>query len=203
MFVSLGRCHFGGDDAATTTAVRVSGTGWIAVCERHRERAEAEGFTVRAPTPVGDAVPPLSRDRESDAVQPEEEPVHDRRPGAAAEAPPERRVVVGASSVGCCHYGCAVATMTGTRPGSTGWIAVCLDHRARAEEDGYDVREIAGVTVAPPTYDQASGTEGDAGTPIVSLPALVETLRRAVETGTEAAEDDSGLDIFEATLDGP
>jgi hypothetical protein len=94
--------------------------------------------------------------------------------------------------------------MTGTRPGASGWIAVCLDHRAQAEEDGYVVREIAGVTAPPPTYDEASGTDGTDGAaaPIVSpLPALVESLRRAVET--EADEDDSGLDILEATLDSP
>src|SRR4051812_22061433 len=135
------------------TAVRVAGTGWIAVCERHRESAEADGFAVHAPTPAGEAASPSSsRGRKPQTMQPEAEPVRDRGPGAVAEAPAKRRVVVGALSVGCCHYGCAVATMTGTRQGASGWIAVCVDHRARAEEDGYVVREIADVTVAPATF---------------------------------------------------
>jgi hypothetical protein len=203
--ISLGRCHFGGEDAATMTAVRAAGAGWVAVCERHRERAEADGFVVRAPTPVlAEAAPAPSRDQDPEPVQPEPAPVHDPAPEVEAEAPSERRVVVGALSLGRCHYGCAVATMTGARQGASGWIAVCADHLTRAEADGYVVREVAGVTIAPPMYDEAHHIEAipvPTAAPTAALPAFVDTLRRALEP--EADDDDSGLDIFGEMLDGP
>jgi hypothetical protein len=43
--ISLGKCHYGDfDEAATATAVREDGTGWIAVCDEHRDRAEKDGY---------------------------------------------------------------------------------------------------------------------------------------------------------------
>jgi hypothetical protein len=43
--ISLGKCHYGGfDEAATATAVREDGTGWIAICEEHRDQAEKDGY---------------------------------------------------------------------------------------------------------------------------------------------------------------
>jgi hypothetical protein len=46
--LQLGTCHYGGlDEAATTMAVREDGTGWIGICDDHREEAEKDGFAVR------------------------------------------------------------------------------------------------------------------------------------------------------------
>jgi hypothetical protein len=43
--ISLGKCHYGDfDEAATATAVREDGTGWIAICEEHRDQAEKDGY---------------------------------------------------------------------------------------------------------------------------------------------------------------
>jgi hypothetical protein len=43
--VNIGKCHFGDfDEPASTLAVGEDGVGWIAVCDRHRERAEQEGY---------------------------------------------------------------------------------------------------------------------------------------------------------------
>ena len=45
MQISLGKCHYGDfDEAATATAVREDGTGWIAICEEHRDQAEKDGY---------------------------------------------------------------------------------------------------------------------------------------------------------------
>ena len=45
MQISLGKCYYGDfDEAATATAVREDGTGWIAICEEHRDKAEQEGY---------------------------------------------------------------------------------------------------------------------------------------------------------------
>jgi hypothetical protein len=44
MHISLGRCHYGGNDAATMTGVHPERTGWIAVCASHAARAEDEGY---------------------------------------------------------------------------------------------------------------------------------------------------------------
>lgn len=47
MEINLGTCHYGGlDEEATAMAVREDGTGWIAVCDEHREQAEQDGFAV-------------------------------------------------------------------------------------------------------------------------------------------------------------
>ncbi len=199
MDISLGRCHFGGEDVATLTAVRAGGTGWVAVCERHRGRAEADGFEVRTRAPALDeAVPSSSPDPRPEPVRQDPDTVHDGVTGGVAAAPAERRVVVGALSLGRCHYGCAVATMSGARRSATGWIAVCADHRTRAEQDGYVVREIADVTIAPPMYDEEPGAEESAA-PTATLTTLVDSLRRALETDPD--EEDTGLDIFEGTFD--
>src|SRR3954468_14900481 len=48
MEISLGGCHYGIDDTATMTGVRPGRSGWIAVCDRHRDQAEAAGFVLRA-----------------------------------------------------------------------------------------------------------------------------------------------------------
>ena len=46
--LQLGTCHFGGlDEPATLIATHADGTGWIAVCEEHRQEAEQEGFVVK------------------------------------------------------------------------------------------------------------------------------------------------------------
>jgi hypothetical protein len=48
--ISLGKCYYGDfDEAATATAVREDGTGWIAICEEHRDRAEKDGYTPGEP----------------------------------------------------------------------------------------------------------------------------------------------------------
>lgn len=44
MHVSLGRCHYGGNDPATMTGVQPGRTGWIAVCAEHATRAEQDGY---------------------------------------------------------------------------------------------------------------------------------------------------------------
>ena len=45
MQISLGKCYYGDfDEAATATAVRDDGTGWIAICEEHRDKAEKDGY---------------------------------------------------------------------------------------------------------------------------------------------------------------
>ena len=45
MQISLGKCHYGDfDEAATATAVREDGTGWIAICDEHRDQAEKDGY---------------------------------------------------------------------------------------------------------------------------------------------------------------
>ena len=44
-WTSLGPCHYGGEDEeATTMAARSDGTGWIAVCDEHRDDATKDGF---------------------------------------------------------------------------------------------------------------------------------------------------------------
>jgi len=43
--ISLGKCYYGDfDEAATATAVREDGSGWIAVCDEHRDKAEKDGY---------------------------------------------------------------------------------------------------------------------------------------------------------------
>jgi len=43
--ISLGKCHYGDfEEAATATAVKEDGTGWIAICDEHRDRAEKDGY---------------------------------------------------------------------------------------------------------------------------------------------------------------
>jgi len=43
--ISLGKCHYGDfEEAATAAAVKEDGTGWIAVCDEHRDRAEKDGY---------------------------------------------------------------------------------------------------------------------------------------------------------------
>src|SRR3954451_24732217 len=54
--ISLGKCHYGDfDEAATATAVREDGSGWIAVCDEHRDRAEKDGYVPGEP--MEDLVP--------------------------------------------------------------------------------------------------------------------------------------------------
>jgi hypothetical protein len=48
--ISLGKCHYGDfEEAATATAVKEDGTGWIAICDEHRDRAEEDGYTPGEP----------------------------------------------------------------------------------------------------------------------------------------------------------
>jgi len=48
--ISLGKCHYGDfNEAATTTAVKEDGTGWIAICDEHRDQAEKDGYTPGEP----------------------------------------------------------------------------------------------------------------------------------------------------------
>jgi hypothetical protein len=48
--ISLGKCYYGDfDEAATATAVREDGTGWIAICEEHRDKAEKDGYVPGEP----------------------------------------------------------------------------------------------------------------------------------------------------------
>ena len=47
MQVSLGPCHYGGADAATLTGVHPRRHGWVAVCARHVEQAERDGYQLR------------------------------------------------------------------------------------------------------------------------------------------------------------
>ncbi|HET6818476.1 MAG TPA: hypothetical protein VFH66_14705 [Mycobacteriales bacterium] len=50
MQISLGKCHYGDfDEAATATAVREDGTGWIAICDEHRDKAEQDGYVPGEP----------------------------------------------------------------------------------------------------------------------------------------------------------
>ena len=73
MQISLGKCHYGDfEEAATATAVREDGTGWIAVCDEHRDRAEKDGYVPGEPmenlepvTGEGADVPEEEREGES------------------------------------------------------------------------------------------------------------------------------------------
>jgi len=48
--ISLGKCHYGDfEEAATATAVKEDGSGWIAICDEHRDRAEKDGYTPGEP----------------------------------------------------------------------------------------------------------------------------------------------------------
>ena len=50
MQISLGKCHYGDfNEAATATAVKEDGTGWIAICDEHRDQAEKDGYTPGEP----------------------------------------------------------------------------------------------------------------------------------------------------------
>ena len=50
MQISLGKCHYGDfDEAATATATRSDGTGWIAICDEHRDQAEKDGYVPGEP----------------------------------------------------------------------------------------------------------------------------------------------------------
>ena len=50
MQITLGKCHYGDfDEAATATAVREDGSGWIAVCDEHRDQAEKDGYVPGEP----------------------------------------------------------------------------------------------------------------------------------------------------------
>jgi hypothetical protein len=43
--ISLGKCHYGDfNEAATATAVKEDGTGWIAICDEHRDQAQKDGY---------------------------------------------------------------------------------------------------------------------------------------------------------------
>jgi hypothetical protein len=54
--ITLGKCHYGDfDEAATATAVREDGSGWIAVCDEHRDQAEKDGYVPGEP--MEDLVP--------------------------------------------------------------------------------------------------------------------------------------------------
>ena len=46
---NLGPCHYGGEDSkpATMMAARTDGTGWIAVCDEHKDKARDDGFEPR------------------------------------------------------------------------------------------------------------------------------------------------------------
>ena len=45
MQISLGKCHYGDfEEVATAPAVSRDGTGWIPVCDEHRDRAERDGY---------------------------------------------------------------------------------------------------------------------------------------------------------------
>ena len=71
--ISLGKCYYGDfDEAATATAVREDGTGWIAICEEHRDKAEQDGYKPGEPmdnlepvTGEGADVPDEEREGES------------------------------------------------------------------------------------------------------------------------------------------
>ena len=73
MQISLGKCHYGDfEEAATATAVKEDGTGWIAICDEHRDRAEKDGYTPGEPkdnlepvTGEGADVPEDEREDES------------------------------------------------------------------------------------------------------------------------------------------
>lgn len=44
-WTSLGQCHFGGEnEEATTLAVHADGSGWISVCDQHKDDAKKEGY---------------------------------------------------------------------------------------------------------------------------------------------------------------
>jgi hypothetical protein len=48
-WTSLGLCHYGGENEdATTMASREDGTGWIAVCDQHKDDAKKDGFQPEA-----------------------------------------------------------------------------------------------------------------------------------------------------------
>ena len=50
MQISLGKCYYGDfDEAATATAVREDGSGWIAICDEHRDKAKQDGYTPGEP----------------------------------------------------------------------------------------------------------------------------------------------------------
>lgn len=48
-------------------------------------------------------------------------------------------------NLGLCRYGGAdeAATKMAVRKDGTGWIGICDEHTAQAEEDGFEVRENA------------------------------------------------------------
>lgn len=44
-WTSLGSCHYGSEEEeATTLAVQSDGTGWISVCDQHKDEARKDGF---------------------------------------------------------------------------------------------------------------------------------------------------------------
>lgn len=178
MQISLGRCHYGGDDAATMTGVHPAKTGWIPVCGRHRDRAEQDGYALR----VAAAQPGASEDRyQNTAPHGDPDPVEAGEPAdvGGGQSP-------GAGlSLGGCHYGAAdVATMTGVRAGHSGWIAVCDRHRRRAETDGYQVRRVISPPVPVPAVQQKQ--------PLVTSAAR-----------DEAGDAPGGLDVLEDLLNAP
>ena len=78
MQISLGKCYYGDfDEAATATAVREDGTGWIAICDEHRDKAEQDGYVPGDPldnlepiTGEGADIPEEERENEAgDKIQ--------------------------------------------------------------------------------------------------------------------------------------
>ncbi len=188
--ISLGSCHYGAGDAATMTGVHPGRTGWVAVCPAHREAAEQDGYELHdvpgvaprtaAPRWDPDPYPAAGTGAASDPRSAPPEAPPSPPPAAPAEE------LVPAISIGSCHYGGGdVATMTGVRPGRTGWVPVCDAHRSQAEHDGYELRKVptVPVTARRPAAAHPGGSDARSG------------------GGHPAADGMSDMDVLDAILD--